>query len=101
LILTGRRVNAAEALAIGLCERVVADGKARAAAEALAREIAAFPQLCVRADRRSAYGQWEHALADALRAEYAGGLVAMRREGVKGAGRFAKGAGRHGALDRS
>ena len=53
LILTGRRVNADEALKIGLCEYVVPDDEAREKAEALAKEIAKFPQSCVKADRRS------------------------------------------------
>ena len=96
IILTGRRVDAREALAIGLCERVVPAGEARASAEALAREIARFPQICTRADRRSAYRQWGMSVADALRREFEGGMAALEREGVDGAGRFAGGAGRHG-----
>src|SRR6185436_611418 len=47
LILTGRAVNATEALAIGLVNRVVPAGSARAAAEAWAHEIAALPQECM------------------------------------------------------
>ena len=58
IILTGRKVTADEALRIGLCERVVPRGSARAAAEDLAREIARFPQAAVRADRRSAYASF-------------------------------------------
>src|SRR5262252_1215770 len=54
LILTGRAVGAPEALAIGLINRLVPDGQARAAAEGLAHEIAAFPQICMRGDRQSA-----------------------------------------------
>ncbi|MBE2253721.1 MAG: crotonase/enoyl-CoA hydratase family protein [Myxococcus sp.] len=96
LILTGRPVDANEALAIGLANRVVPKGQARAAAEALARALAAFPQACLRADRRSALTQWEHALPAALSREFDGGLSALRDEGVEGAARFAKGAGRHG-----
>src|SRR5262249_46617847 len=57
MILTGRPVDADEALRIGLADRVVPDGESRAAAEALAEQIAAFPQICMRADRRSAYEQ--------------------------------------------
>jgi enoyl-CoA hydratase len=96
IILTGRQVTAAEALAIGLCERVVADGTARQAAEELAREIARFPQACLRADRASVHRQSGLPLAAALRQELAGGLEALRREGVAGAARFAGGKGRHG-----
>ena len=67
MILTGRPVDAAEALAIGLANRVVAEGQALAAAQALAAEIAHFPALCMRTDRMSAYRQWDFDLADALR----------------------------------
>jgi enoyl-CoA hydratase len=98
LILTGRPVDASEALAIGLANRVVARGESRAAAEALARELAALPQAAMRTDRRSVY---DNALADdtadALRREGAGGYAAVFAEGLVGAARFAAGAGRHGA----
>ena len=57
IILTGRKVPAEEALRIGACEHVVPEGKSREFAEAMAHEIARFPQACVRADRRSAYMQ--------------------------------------------
>ena len=97
LILTGRPVGAREALGMGLCERVVARGTSREAAEALARELSQFPQLCLSADRLSAYRQWDLELADALEAEARGGLESLRREGLAGARRFTSGAGRHGA----
>ena len=96
LILTGRAVDAAEALAIGLVERVVDDGQALAAAQALAREIAAFPQACLRADRASTYAQWDLPMAQALRQEGAGGYTIVHAESLAGAARFAAGAGRHG-----
>ena len=96
MILTGRAVGADEALAMGLATQVVEDGQALAAAQALARQIAAFPQLCLRADRESAYAQWDLPLADALRREGAGGFPVVRAEAVAGAARFADGAGRHG-----
>lgn len=96
MILTGRPVGAAEALAMGLVNRVVPTGDATAAAEALAREIAAFPQQCMLADRRSAYGQWSLPLAQALRDEGAAGVPIVFAEGASGAERFAQGAGRHG-----
>lgn len=99
LILTGRPVAAPEALAIGLANRVVADGTSRQAAEDLAREIAAFPQLCLAADRQSAYQQWDLPLAEALRQEGAGGYPVVQAEALDGAGRFADGAGRHGQFD--
>jgi len=96
LILTGRAVDAAEALAIGLATRVVPHGEARAAAIALAHELAALPQAAMRGDRRSAYEQHDLALPDALANEMQHGLRALT-EGVAGAARFAAGAGRHGA----
>jgi enoyl-CoA hydratase len=98
MILTGRAVGADEALAFGLANRVVDDGAALAAAQALAREIAAFPPACLRADRASAYAQWDLPLADALQQEGAGGFRAALDEGLAGAARFAAGAGRHGGL---
>ncbi|MGP0173399.1 crotonase/enoyl-CoA hydratase family protein [Pseudomonas sp. NCHU5208] len=98
LILTGRPVDAQEALAIGLANRVVADGQAREAAEALAKEIAAFPQQCLVADRQSAHRQWDIPLTDALREEGAGGYPIVFKEAIQGAGRFSEGAGRHGSF---
>ena len=94
LILTGRAVDAGEALAIGLVDRVVPSGQARAAAEALAREIAAFPPLCMRADRMSAYRQWDLPLDAALVDEGRRGETVLEPETVPGAKRFAAGAGR-------
>jgi enoyl-CoA hydratase len=98
LILTGRPVKADEALAMGLVNRVVRKGEARAAAEALARELASFPQRCLRADRASALGQFDLPLLEALLQEFQGGLDALMQEGVVGAQRFASGAGRHGSF---
>jgi enoyl-CoA hydratase len=98
LILTGRPVDAEEALAIGLAHRVVPSGTARAAAEALAAELAAFPQLCMRHDRRSAYEQHDLDLDAALANELRHGMVALEREALGGAARFAAGEGRHGAF---
>src|SRR5262249_18751003 len=96
LILTGRPVGADEAHAMGLVDRVVEPGKTRAAAQALARELAAFPQRCMLADRASAYAQWSLPLADALRAEGRRGVPIVFEEGAEGAARFVAGAGRHG-----
>src|SRR5687767_7181374 len=96
LILTGRPVKADEALAMGLVNRVVPKGAAREAAEALARELAALPQRCMRADRRSAYEQFGLSLPDALAMEFDRGLTVVE-EGFGGAKRFASGEGRHGA----
>jgi enoyl-CoA hydratase len=100
MILTGRAVGAEEALRFGLADRVVPDGQARAAAEALAREIAGFPQRCLRSDRLSAYAQQGQSLEDALRGEFALGLEVLRSgETRAGASRFAAGAGRHGRFE--
>ncbi len=96
IILTGRQVPAREALAIGMCEKVVPKGEARAAAEAMAHEIARFPQECVRADRNSVHRGYGLPVQAALRQEYDNGLSCLRNEGVAGAGRFAGGKGRHG-----
>ena len=100
MILTGRPVGAEEAQRIGLADRVVPDGEARPAAEALAREIAAFPQLCMRSDRRSAYEQAGLGLEEALRREFGLGMEVIRSgETRTGAERFAGGAGRHGSFE--
>jgi enoyl-CoA hydratase len=99
LILTGRPVGAAEALAIGLANRVVPDGQARAAAEALAAEIARFPQLCLNADRASAYASWDEDMAGALRAEAIAGAAPVREGARDGAARFAQGRGRGGGFE--
>jgi enoyl-CoA hydratase len=96
LILTGRKVDAAEALRINLCDRVVPDGQSRQRAEALALEIARFPQLCMRADRRSVYHQEGLGLREAMRYELDNGVPALAAEGRDGAARFASGRGRHG-----
>ncbi len=101
LILTGRPVGAQEALAMGLVNRVVPRGEARAAAESLAREIAAFPEVCMRNDRRSAYESLDLPLDAALRREFERGADTLARGSLEGAGRFASGAGRHGRFDGS
>lgn len=98
LILTGRAVGAQEALAMGLCNRVVPKGHAREAAEQLAHEIARFPQICLRADRLSAYQQWDLDLVEALKNEGRGGLAPLRAEARAGAARFAGGKGRGGSF---
>ena len=95
LILTGRPVKADEALAIGLVNRVVPRGQARAAAEQLAHELAASPQAAMRADRMSAYLQHDLDLDAALAQELQLGSRALG-EAAQGARQFAGGAGRHG-----
>lgn len=96
LVLTGRAVEAKEALAIGLVHRVVARGESRPAAEAWARELARLPPICLRNDRLSAYEQEGLALAEAMTNEFHRGLAALRAETSEGAERFAGGAGRGG-----
>jgi enoyl-CoA hydratase len=96
LILTGRKVEAEEALRINLCEQVVPEGESRARAEALAHEIARFPQACMRADRRSVYRQEGLGLREAMRYEWTNGVPAYYAEGQAGAARFASGKGRSG-----
>jgi len=98
LILTGRAVGAQEALAMGLCNRVVPKGKAREEAQKLAHELARFPQICLRADRMSAYRQWDLDLVAALKNEGREGLKPLRAEAQAGAARFAAGAGRGGSF---
>ncbi|MGO4256628.1 crotonase/enoyl-CoA hydratase family protein [Marmoricola sp. RAF53] len=101
LILTGRAVAADEALAIGLANRVTEPGGALAGAHALAAEIAAFPQVCLRGDRASALAQWSLDEPAALLAEFEIGLGAVSAEALEGAARFAAGAGRHGSFDEA
>ena len=96
MILTGRAVDADEALAMGLSNRVVPAGSALAAAQALARDIAAFPQVCLRADRASSLDQWHLPLDHALRAEGRGGEAPLAADAAAGARRFTEGEGRGG-----
>lgn len=95
LILTGRKVDADECLAIGLANRLCDDGVALEIALELAREIARFPQACMKADRASAIRQWSLDPAAALVNEWKSAEV-FRSEGVEGASRFAGGKGRGG-----
>jgi len=101
LILTGRPVGATEALNMGLVQRVVPNGAARSAAEELARELAQFPQICMRGDRMSAYEQFDLSFEDAIANEFSHGQAALKEETSMGARRFARGAGRHGSFDHN
>jgi enoyl-CoA hydratase len=98
MVLTGRPVGAEEALALGLVNRLVADGASRAAAEELARELARFPQTCLREDRLSLLEGWGESELDAMKGELQHGLrsLAEVQEGVE---RFRAGAGRHGSFE--
>lgn len=98
MILTGRPVAADEALRIGLADRVVADGQALTAAVELARQIAAFPQICMHSDRLSAYRQWDFDIEGALAHEAHAGVAPLREGATAGAKRFTEGAGRGGSF---
>jgi enoyl-CoA hydratase len=99
MILTGRPVDAREALDMGLATRVVPAGTARRAAEELAATLARFPQVCLRHDRASAYETSGVDLARALGMEYEHGRAALESEAAQGATRFAEGSGRGGRFD--
>jgi enoyl-CoA hydratase len=96
IIMSGRKVTAEESYRIGLCEKVVPPGQARAAAEAMAQEIARFPQACMRADRLSVYRAWGKSVRQGLESEWATSAGIVKAEGIAGATRFAQGKGRHG-----
>lgn len=99
MILTGRPVEAAEALAFGLANRVVPTAELPSATEALALQIAAFPQTCMRNDRRSILDQWGLDEGAALAREFELGLETLASgETLEGATRFRDGAGRGGAF---
>jgi len=98
MILTGRPVDAAEAAAIGLANRVVPAGKALTAARELAAQLASFPQICLRSDRASVLDQEGLVETAALASEFARGRRALQAETGPGAARFAAGAGRHGSF---
>jgi enoyl-CoA hydratase len=98
MILTGRPVDAEEARAIGLVDRLAEKGRALEEAKTMARQIASFPQSALRADRRSVLTQWSLSFADAALAEHRGAAeVIASGEAREGARRFAEGSGRHGS----
>ncbi len=97
MILTGRPIPAEEALSMGLANRLVPDGSALTEAVNLGKQIAAFPENCMRSDRRSAYEQFDLDFSGAMQNEFRLGLKTIESgETVAGAGRFAGGQGRHG-----
>lgn len=97
LILTGRPVSGEEALHMGVANRLVKPGTAIDEAIAIARQVAEFPQHCMRADRLSSYRQWDKTFEQAFVDEFDGGMqVIQSGETVSGAKQFAAGAGRHG-----
>lgn len=99
MILTGRGVSGEEAFEMGLANRLVPEGRAMTEAKALAREIAAFPQRCLRNDRQSALEQWDLTEAAALKNEIRKGLDTIGSgETISGATAFSQGKGRHGSF---
>jgi enoyl-CoA hydratase len=96
MVLTGRAVDAGEALAIGLANRLVPAGGALSAARELAARLAALPQVCLRGDRLSLLEQWGLDEGEALRSEFRRGQEALRADMAEGVARFTSGAGRHG-----
>ena len=101
MILTGRPVDAKEALAMGLANRVVPKGKALEEAEKIANQLLAFPQLCMNTDRNSCYYSAYNASSfeEAMRNEFENGVEVVNVESVKGAALFKAGKGRHGIFD--
>ncbi|KAK0647617.1 3-hydroxypropionyl-coenzyme A dehydratase [Lasiodiplodia hormozganensis] len=102
MILTGRPVTAQEALQMGLANRVVPKGKAFEEANKIAKQLLTFPQACMNVDRSSCYYSVYNATSfeDALRNEFDEGIKVITTESVKGASKFSKGAGRHGAFEQ-
>ena len=99
MLITGRAVGADEAMAIGLATRKVQRGTTRAEAERLAHQVAGFPQIALRSDRRSAYDSFDGDTEAAIRREMELSLEARRIEAQAGAARFRQGAGRSGRFE--
>jgi enoyl-CoA hydratase len=99
MLMTGRGVDATEAKAIGLADRVVPSGQALVAATALAQQLAGFPQVAMLSDRASTISQWDYGEEEAIDREIAGSKAAFDDQFQTGAGRFMKGEGRHGAFE--
>jgi len=99
MLMTGRPVEAAEAHAMGLADRLVPAGQALMAAKELAHQLASFPQMAMLSDRASAISQWDYTEEEAIEREITGSKPAFEQQFQSGAGRFVSGAGRHGVFD--
>ncbi|MBM86377.1 MAG: enoyl-CoA hydratase [Rhodospirillaceae bacterium] len=99
MMMTGRAVDADEAIRIGLADRLVDAGEALSAAQNLAHEMAAFPQMALRSDRWSVIDQWNYPEDEAIRLEIEGSRPTFHHQFQAGAGRFVDGIGRHGKFD--
>ncbi len=101
MILTGRAVRADEAFQMGLVNRLAEPGKALEVTLELARQIAGFPQQCLRADRISSYKQWSLQWDEARQNELHGGMeVLASGESKSGAAKFTSGSGKHGKFEK-
>lgn len=100
IAMTGRKVPAEECYRIGLCEKIVADGTTKEEAEKMASEITRFPQQAMLADRASIIATRGMPVRKALEHEWQHGMEAIKNEGIEGASRFTKGAGRHGDFEK-
>jgi enoyl-CoA hydratase len=97
MILTGRPVSGEEAFAMGLANRLVERGKAREEGEALALQIAAYPQTCMRSDRQSVYRGFDLSMDEAMNLEFHLGMeVIAGGELQAGVKKFSQGIGKHG-----
>lgn len=100
MLLTARKVSGAEAVSIGLADRLVPTGRALATAVELAHQIAGFPQIAMRSDRMSVIRQWHLSEMEAISLETELSIEARRKEAQAGASRFASGSGRHGVVGK-
>ena len=96
IILTGRMVEAEEALAMGLLTEIVPTGCQLQRALEMAEGLASFPQVTMLADRRAAIEGLGHPLSAGLAIEAQAGMETFQAA-LEGARRFAGGEGRGGA----
>jgi len=99
MLITGRAVQAEEALRIGLITRLIQNGAVLDAAITLGKQIAAVPQTAMNSDRHSAYAQAGLSLTEAFTEEIALAESAKAADAQSGAARFAAGVGRHGGRE--